>query len=209
MRIFLKILESDKKLENSILEELSIEINSRVRKNLRATEFKMKVAIGNWIRQQPEVADMLANGTPGSLNAQLGFPAGQAGLSINSIIDAVVNSISFDIKPLDRKLRGRIEINIQPSTFFNVLNLPAAVIFAESGPLNWLSWMLKEGTKTIVFDYEYKPSKFGRSGGGYMKKGGIWRIPPQFAGTTEDNFITRAFRDREDELSQILQGIFF
>ena len=30
-----------------------------------------------------------------------------------------------------------------------------------------------------------------------MKKGGSWRVPPEFSGTITDNFITRAINDKQ------------
>ena len=39
-----------------------------------------------------------------------------------------------------------------------------------------------------------------------MVLGKAWRVPIQFAGTTEDNFISRALEGREKELSSILRG---
>ena len=38
-----------------------------------------------------------------------------------------------------------------------------------------------------------------------MITGTAWRVPPQFAGTETDNFITRAFSGREKDI-QVLFG---
>ena len=63
--------------------------------------------------------------------------------------------------------------------------------------MDWLDWLINRGDEIIVsqFGFESAGGK-GRSGGGKMKKGGSWRISPQYAGTVDDNFITRALQDK-------------
>jgi len=40
-----------------------------------------------------------------------------------------------------------------------------------------------------------------------MNAGFGWMVPPQFAGTPDDNFITRALANRDSQLAPILQGL--
>ena len=48
------------------------------------------------------------------------------------------------------------------------------------------------------------PGKAGRSRGGVMMANAqSWRVPPQFSGTDENNFITRAFSGREKEVQDL------
>ena len=58
----------------------------------------------------------------------------------------------------------------------------------------WLDWLITEGDKPIVKGYKYVNDVIGRSGQGIMKQqnGESWRVPPEFAGDINDNFITRA-----------------
>ena len=84
-----------------------------------------------------------------------------------------------------------------------------SLVRTEKGAdLHWLDWLLTLGDKTIVIGYEYKPGTGGRSGGGTMTKGTAFRVSPSYSGTIEDNFITRAFSNKEKEVSSILMGIF-
>jgi len=93
--------------------------------------------------------------------------------------------------------------------FFNLLSLSSGVAATEKGAnLRWLEWLLKEGDRIVVIGYRYQPSEDGRAGGGTMLSGSGFRVPPQFSGTVEDNFITRAFSGRSSELSQLLSGVF-
>ena len=46
---------------------------------------------------------------------------------------------------------------------------------------------------TVVVNYSYNPSTgLGRSKLGNMQKTGSFRVPPEYSGTKQDNFITRA-----------------
>jgi hypothetical protein len=40
-----------------------------------------------------------------------------------------------------------------------------------------------------------------------MRKGGAWRVAPEFAGSSEDNFITRAFEGKERDMDALFHKI--
>ena len=61
-----------------------------------------------------------------------------------------------------------------------------------------------------MVNYQYNPQTgLGRSGLGNMKPGGAFRVPPQFSGTVENNFITRAFVGdyQEGQIINIIQKV--
>lgn len=201
----LKITKTNRQIEREVTGLLSTEINKVLRKNNKKIVEKIRALVAEWIMTRPEVLSLLDEGVPGSLNAQFGFFPGQAAEFVDLVVRSVVDSIRIKVIPLDKNLKGGVEFNIQPSNYTNLLSSQFAVIITSSGPLFWLEWLLKEGTQTVVFGYKYVPDAYGRSGGGYMQKGGIWRIPPEYAGTTSSNFITRALVGKEKELSQVLR----
>jgi hypothetical protein len=73
--------------------------------------------------------------------------------------------------------------------------------------LHWLDWLLIQGDTVVVIGYSYVPSALGISGGGTMKQGGSFRVPPQYSGNRSNNFITRAFDSREKQIEKILGGL--
>ena len=136
--------------------------------------------------------------------AQVGIPAGREDSIVESIIMSIVNATRVNIRKFDIKLNGRLEINFQPADFVNLVSMQQGIVHTEKGDsLDWLSWLRKEGAKPIIIGYQYQAQAGGRSRGGIMEKGTSWRIPPQFAGTETDNFITRAFSDREKEIQDL------
>jgi hypothetical protein len=203
----IRIKESDSKIKKEISNRLSIEINKLIAKRKDKIVDKIKIMVADWIMSQPEIASLIDDGVPGSLNAQFGFPPGQAEEFVNLIILTVSESIQVKVRPLDKNLKGSVEFNIQPKTYNNLLSSHFAFIQTDKQPLHWLDWILNKGTQTIVFGYKYVPSDYGRSGGGHMQKGVVWRIPPEYAGVSGDNFITRAFTGREKELGAVLREV--
>ena len=103
----------------------------------------------------------------------------------------------------DNSLNGGLIINIQPTTFQNLLALGEVHVNYANGDLHWLDWLLTRGDEIIVADYYYNPATgIGRSRLGNMKQGGFFRVPPQYSGTTTDNFVTRALNGN-NQINQI------
>lgn len=208
MNLGLKLVDSDRTIQGMINNAIAEEVNRAINKNSNKLLKSIKIAVERWIRSQPEVLSLQSEGYKDSLNAEFGLSLGQGALATEEIVNAILSTITVQIKPMDQKLKGGVTFNIQPSTFSNVLNLPSGFIFRNDGPLHWMNWLLMLGTKAIVYGYDYEPGLAGVSGGGTMVKGGIWRVPPQYSGTARDNFITRALIGNDKELESILQGIF-
>ena len=140
---------------------------------------------------------------------ELGLVAGQGVRVLDDIVEAVIRATDFKILKVDNKLKGGLLIEIQPTNFNNVVSLASSIVNYPLARLNFLEWLLLKGDTTIVFGYRYEPMPgSGRSEGGIMVKQGAWRVPPQFSGTAENNFITRAFIGREKALEDLLKQIF-
>lgn len=206
MTLTLRLIDSKAKIARAMNEALSVELNKNLKNNTRSAQDKIKSLVPQWIKEQPEIESILDGGVFGSLNAQFGFIAGTAPEAVEAIASAISDSITVEFETVKDNLSGGIIFYFQPDNFANILSLPEAFIPALSGPLPWLEWLLTRGSTTIVSGYSYSPDSSGRSGGGTMRLGKAWRVPPQFAGTTEDNFISRALEGREKELSSILRG---
>ena len=84
---------------------------------------------------------------------------------------------------------------MQPINYNNLFSLSVAEqMTAKGASLPWLQWLLTLGQQIIVanFGVEYGAGK-GRSGGGYMSVDyRPFKVNSQYAGTVDDNFITRA-----------------
>jgi hypothetical protein len=147
-------------------------------------------------------------GGQNSLSAMFGLTDNQSNKAIEEILDAVGDSLVIKIDKLDKRLKGVIEFYFQPINFSNLLTLSSGHTKTLKGlDLHWMDWLLLQGDTVIVVGYNYVPSNKGISGNGTMEVGGSFRVPPQFSGTASNNFITRAFENKEKEIQSILESL--
>jgi hypothetical protein len=191
--ITLKILDSEKTITDNINKAIAAHINKVLNSKKSLILNKAKILVVGWIKSQPEIFSLLSS-SPDSLAGQFGLSTSQASSAVNSIVSAIENSIEVTFVPYRDDLKGAgLEVNFQPSDFVNLLSLSSGHTAYEGGDLHWLNWLLTAGDQIIITNYQYNPqSGLGRSGLGNMIPGGIFRVPPQFSGTENNNFITRA-----------------
>lgn len=206
--ISLKILESNSQIKDKIYEAIVQELNKRVFKNKNNVTTRLQNAVKRWVGAQPEIASLRANSSAGSLGAQFGLTSATSDMIADIIISAVAGSMVVKIQPIKKTLKGTLEINFQRDDFINLLSLQSGHVLTEKGTdLHWLDWLLIKGDTAIITGYTYIPGPLGRSGGGEMNIGGLWRVPPEFSGTITNNFITRSFKGTEKETAEILKGL--
>lgn len=190
MTISIKLLDDISSIEKKVNTALANKINDILSKKAQDIVRKIQYElIPKWIYQQPEMQALAS----GELQGQFGTMLSPAVIA-NSIVMAIVNSVSMSMKKFNNQLRGGgLEIKIQPVDFNNLLQLPQGHTIYSGGDLHWLEWMLLRGDQIIVVGYEYNPQTgLGRTGLGNMIAGKGFRVPPQYSGTDSNNFITRA-----------------
>lgn len=147
--------------------------------------------------------------TGGSLRGELGLPDGVG--RISRVIDQWVDGIRVRVSIGTGKILGTITIGMINSDYSDVLGLPDAVLSytnskGKTVSLDWLKWLLREGEGTIISEYDFSPSNKGRTGLGVMiKRRGGWKVPSQFAGVDDDNFVTRSFEGIAKDIEIIIR----
>ena len=154
-----------------------------------------------------------------ALYGQLGIT--DIGARLDNIIDhwcspenIVVEEQPFNIT--NNNISGFLRIKMIKGDYSDVLDLAIAKALVDSKKgttteIPWLEWLLLSGPGYIIRDYVYfesdRTAVSSRTHTGIMrsKPGDGWRIPPEYAGTQEDNFLTRIL---DQELAQITQEIF-
>lgn len=208
MSISIQIIDSIDKIEKNVNIAIVDLINDIVTRNINKIFLSVKSLIPSWIRLQPEIISLLSSESS-SLAGQFGLNT-SADSVVNNIIDSVVNSTEIKFIKYNAKFNGGLELRFQPKDFVNLLSLPDGHTVYRGGDLHWLDWLLKRGDNMIITNYQYNPQTgLGRSGLGNMIVGGSFRVPPQFAGTINNNFITRAFlgSDQEKQIFSIIEKI--
>jgi hypothetical protein len=208
MTITLELIEPFPALEGRIYRALATELNKSIKSKTRRASSILKGHITKWMMESVEINSLLSQGVPYSLNATFGLTPGTPTAAVNAIVSAIAGAITIELTPVSpRNLAGSVIFRFQPTDFAELLGLPQGHQVTEMGTdLHWLEWLLLKGDTVVVKGYLYQPSNSGRSGGGTMDIGGAFRVPPQHAGTANDNFVTRVFIGRDRELTRILTG---
>lgn len=208
MSVNLKVLETSLSFKKKIEQAMLREIEDRINKNKKKAERQIASLVPSWVLASPEVQSIAQDGVPGSLHAQFGLFSGTGDIVANDIANALAKSVSLEVD-FTKRLKGTsVTFFIQPTSFVNLLEIPLGEIRTATGDvLPWMRWLLLEGTRTIVSSYTYEPDNSGRSGGGTMRLGGIWRVPPEFSGTASENFVTRIFQNKDRQIQPILKGL--
>lgn len=206
MRYDLELLESAQEISAAIIHSIKQEMDSLLKKSIPTIRKDIIVLVADALRAEPEYASLLS----GTLRAEFGIPNTS---SVDNVIQALCNTINIKNDPIvvgRAGLKGGFTLTMMKSDDMGgVLYLDSAsVIDNEKGyALPWLEWLLYENNRPIVKNYSvsYTSSSYSRSGMAIMIPDNTnWRVPPEYAGSTRNNWTTRAI-DRID--SQIYNTI--
>jgi len=203
--ISIKLLDSSASISRKVNKACASVLNKKLKNKQNSILIQSKRKALGWLISQPEITSL--NG--GELAGAFGLPVGSGPLVTSALSQAFFNSIYLKFQAFDNNLKnGGIFIYFQPSDFNNLLSLSEGHVIYQLGDLHWLRWLLELGDKIIVTGYHYNAkSGTGRSSLGYMEAGGAFRVPPQFSGDSDNNFITRALigEKQERQIGQILK----
>jgi hypothetical protein len=215
-RLTIKLNETDGAIEKKILKSLSKNINKNLKKRGTAAMESLREDFRTWVYECPA---LVALRSASKLRGDLGLTRGGAASASHAIAFAVSQTLRIAYRPWDKKLLGGyLTINIQPSSFSNILGQSWAEYTTEKGvSIPWLSWLLTRGDDVVITGYEVEYGSFGRSGEAHMTGDGtgsgmVFRIDPAFSGTRDRNFITEALTSRDrikiirDRLVRFLNG---
>lgn len=191
IKIFSKLLGNINNFKKFIVKSISEQLNKKLFSKTNTMKSFIKNTILESIKSQPEYSDL-----------KYGSLRNIFGIENISDIDAILDELEkmeVDIKKPTAEIteiRARISISMIKDGFSDMLSSSAASYTSEKGfPVPWLEWLLTRGNDSVIIGYRYLPktSPSSRTGYGIMIKGdsAIFRVPPEFAGTIENNWITR------------------
>lgn len=191
-----KFLESVEEMMAKIRKALDDPIKARIKKNRPRVRQAIKFNIFNAIYECPEMESLRS----GRLKYDFGLDFDPT----VAIAEAVSNAFRTTYTKNYVGDYGFV-IDIQPTSYLNVLDLPEAVQITENGEtLPWLEWLLLYGsTVSVISDYGVKYCEYGRSGGAIMIENyptGPFMVYSPYSGTQFDNFITRALEKHTPEI---------
>ena len=208
MKFSLSIVETNSVIEKAILNALLPEATAFMNNASNYIKNNIYTIIKDSIISQPEY-DSLVNG---QLRLELGVP--DAASRIEDLINVWINNTVVEYKApkiSNNRIKSSFTIKMIKANFSDVLGLGLANVetsIAGAG-IPWLQWLLLDGTAIVVDNYEVQigPNNRSRTGYAIMKnsEGMGWGVPPEYAGTIGDNWITRAIEASKTNIEKLLE----
>lgn len=207
MKVSFKLLDSSSDIQKNILDILQDTMDKTFKKALPIIKTQIKTEVKNALVSEPEYQSLIS----GQLKYEFGLPSSDR---VNNIIDLWVNNIVVNYSGIQKSssgLKGNLSLSMIEDSYNDVLANDAAIIIdgLSGAVLPWLEWLLLYGGKIIVRNYrvQFGSNQRSRSGGAIMVEstGSNWRVPPQFAGSSSNNWVTRALSKIDDKIITILE----
>jgi hypothetical protein len=193
----LTIVESDEEITGRVLDVFRSRLNTAFKHASIAIKRRIGDVCDSLIKATPEYNSLLK----GELLGELGVPNIEPRLAV--VLLRIRESIVVESTPIIRRgsaLYGGIVVKVLRSDFEDILALPEASYETKKGvTITWLDWLIRQGDTIIVLGYDVeveltpKQRAMSRTGLAVMVPGSGWRVPPEFSGVPDNNFLTRAF----------------
>jgi hypothetical protein len=210
MNISIKLVDSDSEIYKKILNGLLPQVVKYMDSAVRDIKPKIIPIIELAIRNSPEYESILI----GQLRYELGIP--NPSINLEGLIKIWIDSAEFTYNSpriSNNKIRSSFSIKMIKGDFSDVLSsdFSKVVDTVRGYDLPWLKWLLLDGTKTIVQDYEvlFGQNNVSRTGFAIMTPSKrSWKVPATYSGTVTNNWITRAIDVVSPDIEQILDRTF-
>ena len=216
LQVDIKLKESKRALTTRFKKEVIVKyLNRTFKKAAPGIEKQFKTLTEGAIRESPEYKSLLGGGSP-SLKEHFGLA--DAEQRINAVIKEWSNNTFIKIEPfsiLGNIVKGGLKLGIVREDLSEVLGLSASTLSiiiktgeqrGQSFDIEWLKWLMSEGDKQIVTSHHISfASGRGRAGDFIMRQKGTWGVPPEFAGSKGNNFVTRSVSGLESKFAKIVK----
>ena len=204
----INILETNPQIIKLMRDALLIEVNKYFTLTVIQNIInKIKPNIKSIISNAPEAQSLIS----GDLRGEFGIPNGLEVDFVKSIVLTIANNIQLDFYPIKltgSSLSGGFTFYVAQEDFADILSLSEATITTDKAQiLPWLEWLLLQGNKIIISEHKLKFSPANSRSHSFIMvqdTGSFWSVPPQFAGTIKDNWITRALEDNIKAIQTIV-----
>lgn len=201
-----------KDIANAIKQE-SLKKIRQVYGNVRAS---IAETVQGLVRRQLLASNVTQSLLSGKLKKDFGLTQTSASKAIQEIITYISNNSKIMLNPSTKANTIAVfTLDLMPAGINGLKAIPAGSYSSAGkfggGEVSWLTWLLERGTTVVIGDFWVFDSPKGTTrGGAVMQKVSKqhpdgFRVDPNFAGTKDNNFITRAL---EPIIPQIRDSVF-
>ncbi len=207
MTLEITLKEKDSVINRNITRALIKQLNSKVQLvGIRISKIIQRRFAK--LLMEDKTVNSLING---ELRGQFGLVDPQ--LRIKAVLDQWLMSMQVKPKPLrltKNGIVGGFKLQMVESNWEDVLGLDIAIFKTPEHGFNleWLSWLLIKGGKTVVMDYDFiAKNGRGRTDRGLMAKvrRRRWNVPAAYQGNRTNNFATQTIDILHSELDDIFE----
>lgn len=208
MQVKMKVIESNSAIRTAMLNALLGDVNKTINSSIPAIEAGIRNIVEKAIKAEPEYDSL----TGGVLRYEFGIADTT---SVDRVIQSILSTLQVTkntISITGLGFRGGFKLTMLGQADLQaIINSGNAVVtdLRRFYNLPWLKWLLLEGTRPLVKNYEVQlgPNPESRTGYAVMVEsdGVNWAVPAQFAGTTSSNWITRALSRCEKDITKLIQ----
>lgn len=184
-------------------------VMSNINKITNNSKSKISSIILSALNNSSTVQSLLS----GKLRDDFGLFGNVVDVTISNIVKHISENIKLQVN--QSTTAGSIlviSVELLPGDFNKIVSLPGGSIPSRGGPVDWLEWLLTKGTQVVVADYWiYTNAKgFTRSGGSSIMRKiestprDPFRVDPNYAGTPDDNFITRSLEPFHKDIISVI-----
>jgi hypothetical protein len=185
---------------------------SDIRSNLLKAVPHLEQVLPGEIKKRIKSSDVIQELMNGTLRYDLGITKDEAVMISEKIPDVISKLLQVRVA-IEGDTTVFLIVEMVKSGYEDLLDISEASFlqtYTQSTPkqIDWLKWLLTEGNNIIISDFrvKYTPDNVkSRSGGAIMIQKGSFRIPPQFSGTEDDNFITRSLEGIQEFIYSEIQ----
>lgn len=206
-----KILDTQNDISLSISRALLPQVSAYMKNRANILKRELPIIVNNAIINTPEYSSILG----GKLQYEFGIANSSTKLA--GLLDIWSKNIDITYDPPKVLGNGTIKSSLSASMiridFSDVLYSDYAYMTDtfRGYSLPWLQWLLLEGNRILVPGYQIivGANSRSRTGSAVMRSspGKSWKVPAEFAGTKNDNWITRALNKTDTEIEALLTRI--
>lgn len=199
----IKIGEAQISNNRSLLRAMSNQLSYMFQRSQAPLKQQIRKIVYDALISCPEVQSLRS----GTLKYDFGLVSDVTDMMVSDISEA----IEIEYKPVRLSFRGfssvlKIYLSQERINLMMSSAWWAHIPTETAGSLPWLKWLLTAGDSVVIAGYSVAYGNWGRSGGAIMFKYKNFQVDPNYSGTIEDNFITRAINQKQDEIEDALRN---
>lgn len=210
LSLSLDLVETNSQIERKIMKAIYEDFAKLIAKSSTSLTEQVRLVVRLTFYEQKEFDSLSGQG---KLAKALGIADGAT--AAEWLVDRIVNGIKVNVteQPVSGgTVSAKIEIisTIDPD---QLVQEPQAIVTTKKGQeLPWLDWLINEGRQEFIIGYKIYyapiPQPRSRSGGAIMveDEDSNWGVPDEFAGTPNDNLITRALYEAQQKIDGIVKA---